>query len=93
MREKKISDTLKHNNEIVNQRKSKIAHKISETDMKIQMMQKIKEQEWALKNQHILLKNVERQENIKRVFRMHGYKSFKTLRRLEEKTKQYEEFK
>ena len=93
MKDKKILDTLKNNEEILNQRKSKILEKIQENRKKFEMVSNLKEQEMMNKNEVNMIRNIDRQENIKRLSRIQEYQRMKTMIRLEEKSKYFENFK
>ena len=92
-RDKRILEILKNNEEIVNTRKSKILEKIEENENKVQIVHKIKEQEYIIKNEYNIIKSIDRDENIKRVTRKQDYDRIKVLRRIEDKSKHFEEFK
>ena len=93
MKDKKMTETLKNNEEILNQRKSKILEKIHENEIKVQMVEKLKEQELMNKNEMNIIKSIDREENIKRLSRIQEYQRMKTRFKLEEKSKHFENFK
>ncbi len=88
-----MTETLKNNEEILNQRKSKILEKIHENEIKVQMVEKLKEQELMNKNEMNIIKSIDREENIKRLSRIQEYQRMKTRFKLEEKSKHFENFK
>ena len=93
LKDKKIEDILKTNENQINNKKCMIMEKIQQKDNKVYIVSKIKELGLMKKNELQNLKIIDREENIKRISRMQDYNRVKTLRRIDGKTQHFNDFK